>query len=158
MITEQVYISNQLETLTSFGVIVDTGEQVFINSRLIKKHRIQEGTTHTLVLALNPTSRDDCPWQAIGYHEEKATSRVVKAKLEDRISEFFNDLEHAEPHTAPAISEALDVDDTQMQLTLLRMHNAGEIAKAQVYSKGNQDKASFVLWAVNTSWFYDENV
>ena len=81
------------------------------------------------------------------------TPRVVVAKLEDRIVEYFK-VEHNQfAQTAPALAKALGEDDLHMQSTLVRMHNIGEVAKAQVWARGTQEKASTVLWALSIDWF-----
>tara|TARA_R110001599_G_scaffold17109_1_gene68676 strand:+ start:149 stop:640 length:492 start_codon:yes stop_codon:yes gene_type:complete len=161
MISEKVYIDTQLETKTTFGVRVDTGEGVFVNAKIAKKHDIQEGEVRELVLVPNPDNGENtCVWRAIGVSMndttpavEPDTPRVEVAKLEDRIADYFRDEENQFAHTAGMLAEELAVSDTEMQLTLSRMHNAGEITKAQVWKQGGKDKASFVLWAGDTSWF-----
>ena len=161
MITEKVYIETQLETLTTFGIRLDTGEQVFISSKIVKKHNILEEQTRELVLLTNAHSSDSTPWKAVGVSVADAleqgsiepTSRVQLAKLEDRIIGYFDIEANQFPHSAPALADALGEEDLHMQHTLGRMHNTGEVAKAQVFAKGTQDKASVVLWAPDVSWF-----
>ena len=98
MITAQVYIEHQLNTLTSFGVRADTGERVFINSKLAKKHSIAEEELRELVLLPNSDGENtDTPWRAVGVSMNDAettppvelTPRVEVAKLEDRIMDHF---------------------------------------------------------------------
>ena len=161
MITEKVYIETQLETLTTFGIRLDTGEQVFISSKIVKKHNILEEQTRELVLLTNAHSSDSTPWKAVGVSVADAleqgsiepTSRVQLAKLEDRIIGYFDIEANQFPHSAPALADALGEEDLHMQHTLGRMHNTGEVAKAQVFARGTQDKASVVLWAPDVSWF-----
>lgn len=156
MITHKVYIETQLETHTSFGARIDNGEGVFINSKIVKKYSLQEGEVRELVLIPNPDKGDvNCMWRAIGVSISSVedTRRVEGAKLQDRITEYFQDERNQFAHTARMLAEEISVSDTETQLTLSRMHNAGEIAKAQVWKQGGQDKASSVLWAVDTSWF-----
>jgi hypothetical protein len=163
MITEKVYIETQLETLTTFGVRLDTGEQVFIPSKIVKKHNILEEQTRELVILPNAHSSDSTPWRAVGVsisdtcetpRDVDPTPRVQLAKLEDRVMDYFSEDEDKQyPHSAPALADALGVDGLHMQQTLSHMHNAGEMAKAQVFAKGTQDKASVVLWAPDVSWF-----
>ena len=161
MISEKIYIETQLETQTSFGARVDNGEGVFINAKIVKKHNLQEGEIRELILIPNPDNGENtCVWRAIGVSMsdtipavETDTPRVEVAKLEDRITKYFQDDVNHFAHTARMLAQELGVSDAEMQLTLSRMHNAGEIAKAQVWKQGGKDKASFVLWAVDTAWF-----
>jgi len=155
---QQVYITTRLDTDTSFGVRVDNGEQVFINAKLVRDKDLDAGDTRKLILTPNPAGRSDTPWQAIGISiedtvPEKPTPRVEEAKLEDRIMAYFDVADNEHAITAPALAENMGVEDLQMQMTLTRMHNAGEMAKAQVHCKGGQEKASWVLWAPSADWF-----
>lgn len=155
---QQVYITTRLDTDTSFGVRVDNGEQVFINAKLVRDKDLDAGDTRKLILTPNPSGKSDTPWQAIGVSiedtvPEKPTPRVEEAKLEDRIMAYFDVADNEHAITAPALAENMGVEDLQMQMTLTRMHNAGEMAKAQVHCKGGQEKASWVLWAPSADWF-----
>jgi len=155
---QQVYITTRLDTDTSFGVRVDNGEQVFINAKLVRDKDLDAGDTRKLILTPNPSGKSDTPWQAIGISiedtvPEKTTPRVEEAKLEDRIMAYFDVADNEHAITAPALAENMGVEDLQMQMTLTRMHNAGEMAKAQVHCKGGQEKASWVLWAPSADWF-----
>ena len=165
MITEKVYIETQLETLTTFGIRLDTGEQVFISSKIVKKHNILEEQTRELVLLPNAhnINSGSTPWKAVGVSiadmcemprdTADPTPRVQLAKLEDRIVSYFDIEANQFPHSAPALADALGEEDLHMQQTLTRMHNMGDVAKAQVFARGTQDKASVVLWAPGVSWF-----
>lgn len=180
--TCDVYIKSQLATHTGFGIRADLGEEVFINAAFMKKFDLRIDTVRKLVLAPNP-SRPNTPWQAIGMSMDDAgalvgelvmqaseddarpielgivdageepTARVHIAKLEDRIVEMFDIESNQFASTASTLAVEMDVSEGEMQLALSRMHNAGEIAKAQVFAKGTQEKASFVLWARETTWF-----
>jgi hypothetical protein len=165
MITETVYIETQLETLTTFGIRVATGEQVFINAKVARKYGIEEDQTRELTMLPNyARSHEDTPWKAVGVSiadasasqprtDEAPTPRVEVAKLEDRILEYFNVEVNQFAHKAKDLAQEFGEEDLYMQKTLSRMHMSGEIAKAQVWAKGTQEKASFVLWAPETSWF-----
>ena len=162
MITESVYIETQLETLTTFGIRVATGEQVFINAKVARKHGIEEDQTRELTMLPNfGSAHDDTPWKAVGVSIADAstpqpvseTPRVEVAKLEDRIVDYFDIEANQFPQTAPALAAALGEDDLYMQQTLSRMHMTGEISKAQVWARGTQEKASSVLWAPDVTWF-----
>ena len=157
----EVYIENLLDTDTGFGSRVDNGEQVFINSRITRKFNVVEGQLRKFTVVPNDPSRTtQTPWRALGISMDdivpqidEPTPRVEVAKLEDRIMDHFAVEDNQYPHKASELADALGEEDLQMQMTLSRMHMTGEIAKAQVWAKGTQDKASFVLWAPSTDWF-----
>lgn len=160
METVSVFIETQLDTKTSFGVRVDNGESVFINARLAKKYDIVEDETRAMVVLPNVGSDGDkTPWKAMSVSmtdvlkPAEPTARVEVAKLEDRIMDHFAVEDNQYPHKASELADVLGEEDLQMQMTLTRMHTTGELAKAQVWAKGTQEKASFVLWAPETDWF-----
>jgi hypothetical protein len=161
MISAQVYIETQLDTSTSFGVRVDNGERVFVNAKLAKRISLSEDDLRELTLLPNPDpTRTDTPWRAIGVAiatadepEPEPASRPALPTLENRVTAHFADPDNGFPHTSPALAEALGVDSMLMQTTLTRMHNMGEMAKAQVFAKGGQRSASSVLWAPEAAWF-----
>ena len=64
MEAQEVFITHQMPTGTAFGVRVDNGEKVFINSKLSKKHAIAEEEVRMLIII--PNTKIETPWQAIG--------------------------------------------------------------------------------------------
>lgn len=155
MESQEVFIIHQMDTGTAFGVRVDNGEKVFINAKLAKKHDISEEQVWPLTLIPNANSKDDTPWQAIRVPvgAEEIVPRVENVGLEDRISEHFKEEDNQVASTSKVLADALEVDVVSVQLALVRMHDAGEMTKAQVYCRGGQDKASWVLWSPNTDWY-----
>lgn len=160
METVSVFIETQLDTKTSFGVRVDNGESVFVNARLAKRHNIMEDETWDMVVLPNVGEDSaNTPWKAITLSMKETlkaaaeTPRVEVAKLEDRIMALFGLEDNQYPHRASELAEELGEEDLHMQQTLSRMHMTGEVAKAQVWARGTQEKASFVLWAPSTDWF-----
>ena len=156
----EIYMESCLPSGSSFGTRVDTGEQVFINARLTRKFGVEEGQLRKFTIVPNDPSRiNSTPWRALGISLEDTgpvvedTPRVEEAKLEDRIIKMFEAEANQFAHTAVMLAEELGATEADIQLALSRMHNAGEMAKAQVHSKGGQDRASFVLWARDTTWF-----
>ena len=153
MESQEVFIIHQMPTSTAFGVRVDNGEKVFINSKLAKKHAIEEEQVRTFILI--PNAKIDIPWQAVGVsgNAEDIAPRVENANLEDRIVEYFNKEDNQVASTSKVLADALDVDVVSLQSALVRMHNAGGMTKAQVHCKGGQDKASWVLVAPSADWY-----
>lgn len=157
----EVYIENCLPSASSFASRLDNGEQVFISSRITKKFGIEEGQVRKVTVIPNDPIRSmNTPWRALGIsiddtapQIEEPTPRVEVAKLEDRIMDYFDQDDNMYPHRSAELAVVMDADDMQMQMTLTRMHMTGELAKAQVWAKGTQEKASFVLWAPETTWF-----
>tara|TARA_R110001592_G_scaffold332434_1_gene615821 strand:+ start:555 stop:1088 length:534 start_codon:yes stop_codon:yes gene_type:complete len=157
MESQEVFIVHQMPTGTAFGVRVDNGEKVFINSKLAKKHTVAEEQVRTLILI--PNTKIDTPWQAVGIsgidssHFEKPTPRVNTIDLEDRIVKYFREDENMHAIDAEKLAEALDVDVISMQKTLEYMHTAGEIKRAEVHCESGQHTPDWVLWSPHNEWF-----
>tara|TARA_R110000796_G_scaffold229834_1_gene347303 strand:+ start:298 stop:837 length:540 start_codon:yes stop_codon:yes gene_type:complete len=157
--SQEVFITHQMPTGTTFGIRVDNNENVFINAKLAKKHAITEEEVRTLILIPNANNNLDTPWQAVGIsaidisHFEKPTPRVNTIDLEDRIVKYFREDENMHAIDAEKLAEALDVDVISMQKTLKYMHTAGEIKRAEVHCESGQHAPDWVLWSPHTEWF-----
>jgi len=55
--------------------------------------------------------------------------------------------------TMPIIAEAIGMTQNDVKNAMLRMHNHGEICRAQVHKTADQDRASMTLWAISFDSF-----
>lgn len=161
METTNVFLEHQLETGTSFGIRADNSDKVFIPARLVKKYDLEEENVYPLVL-MPSTDKPDVPWRAVSMSVDAAITQTTSKPeapqmrpqtLPEAILEYFAVEETAYAQTAPEIAKALDKDPRDVQLALTRMHNNGDVIKAQVTGHGRQERASKVLWATDASWF-----
>lgn len=146
-----------------FGITQEQ-EKVFISPKIIKDLDIRVGDIIEALIAPNEKSKSDStPWAVchvgmtkvlpVEAPEELLSERQIELSIEERITELLLKPENEYPHKVGEMSEKLDITTDQVQLALQRMHNAGDIWEAKIERKGSQDRASYVLWALDNEWF-----
>lgn len=160
-----------IETLSyagsAFGVNAQ-GEQVFINARIVEKCGLEEGMEVVArVLPNYEDKRNTIPWRAMRVDQEPvdgepaapspAPAPVVSpqdlAALNDE--KIYNYIDDGGYCTTADISEALEMDSRTVNNSCNRLFNGGRIAKAEVFSGPNQQRASFLLWARSAKHFVE---
>lgn len=160
-----------IETLSyagsAFGVNAQ-GEQVFINARIVEKCGLEEGMEVVArVLPNYEDKRNTIPWRAMRVDQEPmdgepaapspAPALVVSpqdlAALNDE--KIYNYIDDGGYCTTADISEALEMDSRTVNNSCNRLFNGGRIAKAEVFSGPNQQRASFLLWARSAKHFVE---
>ncbi len=152
-----IYISHILETGSGFAARTDDGEQVFIPASVTKASRIQDGEMGTAKLIPNTHPNNaSTPWVAVHIAKQADTSPkplMPEKTLDDRVHETVCDMGYA---TTKEIASEVGAD---MQLThnaLLRLFGKGCVAKADIYARSDQGRASFCMWAKDVNHFLGE--
>jgi len=146
-----------------FGITMER-EKVFINPKIVRHLDIKVGDVIEALIAPNEkTKADTTPWTVchismtkvlpVEAPEEILSERQIEVSIEERITELLQKPENEYPHRVGEISEKLGIHTDQVQLALQRMHNAGDIWEAKIERKGTQDRASYVLWALDDELF-----
>lgn len=146
-----------------FGITMEH-EKVFINPKIVRALDIKVGDIiEALIMPNEKAKAESTPWTVCSTGmtkvlppeapEEILSERQVEVSIEERITELLQKPENEYPHRVGEISEKLDINTDQVQLALQRMHNAGDIWEAKIERKGSQDRASYVLWALEDEWF-----
>jgi hypothetical protein len=153
----KVFCTNVLDTHTAFAMRADTGEQVFIPSAVAHAANLKPAETVMATIVPNTHHPDKTPWFAIRVDRgepapEPAPEPAVKP-LDERIADYVE----AQPlyATTAEIAEEFDVDTTTAGNALNRLFRLGRIVRADVYSKPDQQRASFCLWAASASRFVE---
>jgi hypothetical protein len=146
-----------------FGITQEQ-EKVFISPKIVKDLDIRVGDIIEALIAPNEKSKaDSTPWMVCHPSmtkvlpeeapEEILSVRQIELSIEERITGLLQQSGNEYPHKVGELSEKLDINTDQVQLALQRMHNAGDIWEAKIERKGSQDRASYVLWALDDEWF-----
>jgi hypothetical protein len=122
-----IIVTNILPTGTTFALLADTMESVFVNASVSKFSGLQVGETVQAEIVPNHQQPDRTPWQATKIMRNAAPPVVG---LEQRV----NDELWVEEATAKELSEALGADETAVQVTLDRMMSQGKIKAYSVYA------------------------
>jgi hypothetical protein len=158
-------ISNVHPRGFAFG-ITENGEQVFIPPFLSKGAKLQAGDTVEAKLTINPQQRQRelTPYLAVKiegsnteYVEEEISTETPEEEvsIEMRDEAIFNLIRESDYMTSAELAEHSGFDSKTVGNSALRLFNAGRIAKADVYNRVGQARASFTLWAENANKFVD---
>lgn len=153
----ELFCTTVLTTGSGFGVRIDTGEQVFIPSTIIKASNLQEGETAPATVVPNKAyeQQSKTPWFAVRVDRAGQKDAPAPAKtIDDRALEIVRDAEHYV--TTAEVAADIGTDTTIAHNALLRLFNQGKLAKADVYASGGQSRPSFCLWAENARDFVGE--
>ena len=163
MTQQTVTISNIHERGFGFAVTHGTGEQVFIPPHTLAGHKLRAGDTVEAVLVVNSSDRSihGTPWMAVRLDGgEEAVAHVTDSNLADDVSArdkaVLDTVNENVYVTTAEIAATVGIDPKSAGNSALRLHNAGKVARADVYAKPGQQRASFVLWATDAKRFVEE--
>ena len=163
---KRILVETVLERVNDegFGITLEH-EKVFINPKIVRELDLKVGDIIEALISANKKARPDSnvPWTVchvgmtkvlpVDAPEEILSERQIEVSIEERIKELLLKPENEYPHRVGEISDKLDISTDQVQLALQRMHNAGDIWEAKIERKGTQDRASYVLWALDDELF-----
>jgi hypothetical protein len=127
MKTATIIITNILPTGTTFAVLAETMDSVFVNASVSKFAGLQVGETVRAEIVPNHQQPDRTPWQATKIMRSAAPPVV---ELEQRVTDEL----WVEEATAKELSEALGADEAAVQVTLDRLMSQGKIRAYSVYA------------------------
>ena len=163
---KRILVETVLERVNDegFGITLEH-EKVFINPKIVRELDLKVGDIIEALISPNEKARPDSnvPWTVchvgmtkvlpVDAPEEILSERQIEVSIEERIKELLLKPENEYPHRVGEISDKLGISTDQVQLALQRMHNAGDIWEAKIERKGTQDRASYVLWALDDELF-----
>lgn len=150
--TEQLTIVNIIPTGTGFGVTSD-GTSVFVPPRVITAANAEIGDVFSASLVnndFNPSGRT--PLMAVRLQRAEPPQEAAEANPvghRDRIIEMLQD----GYMTSAEVGKEIGMDAVDAKNILKGMWEKGEIAKALIYARADQKRATHVLWALNADDF-----
>lgn len=158
-IKKTVQIINQLESKSSFGLDPESGEQVFIGSRLCKQQGVEEGDMVDVFVI--PNDRNPAvAWYAIYVRRagdadpaEAAEPAAQEPRGPSPIRVFLED----GPATTRQVADHLGIDTPDATRRLMALHKNGTVCRAEVRKRFDQEKASYVVWALDAHDFLPED-
>lgn len=171
-----VFVTNQLPSGSAFGIHQDSGEQVFISSRAALSHNIHPGdTAHVRVIPNR--YKDGAKWFAIYVNRILSTAAAGPETapqpepktapqpepegawtLEEWEDALKKELKAGGPASTAQLAKALGCISWEPMPHLKRMHKSGEVALATVMQRADQQKASFLVWALNAADIIPDDV
>ena len=170
--THEFLITHITDSGTGFGVRTDNGESVHISPRLLQQAHASLDDICIGIIVQNAVEeqRERTPWVAAYVQERRAARDVLGAAtdvpaeavqapteepkpidwadIQRMILTFLRSAEVTYCETAD-IADVVDVDTRKLSQHLENMHARGEICKAHVNQRANQQRASLVLWSIN---------
>jgi len=170
--THEFLITHITDSGTGFGVRTDNGESVHISPRLLQQAHANLDDICIGIIVQNSIEeqRERTPWVAAYVQERRAARDVlgvatdvpaeaVQAPTEEpepvnwadvqrKIITFLQSAEVTYCETAD-IAEVVGVDTRKLSQHLENMHARGEICKAYVAQRANQQRATLVLWSID---------
>jgi hypothetical protein len=152
--------------------LTEAGEQIFIPPYAIDGAELQRGKRYQAVLVDNHKEhqRERTPYMAVSVlvtehvlkpePPEAATSATSATQaedisIEDRDEAIFNLICESEYMTSAELAEHSGLDSKTASNSANRLYIAGRIAKADVYNRVGQARASLTLWAENANKFVE---
>lgn len=122
-----IIITNILPTGTTFALLAETMESVFVNASVSNFAGLKVGETVQAEIVPNHQQPDRTPWQATKIMRNAAPPVMG---LEQRVIDEL----WVEEATAKELSEALSADESAVQVTLDRLMSQGKIKAYSVYA------------------------
>ena len=149
-----IYISHIIKTGSGFAARTDDGEQVFIPASVTNASRMKEGEMGTAKLIPNTHPNNaSTPWVAVHIAKQADTPPkplMPEKTLDDRVHETVCDMGYA---TTNEIAGEVGADIQLTHNALLRLFGKGRVAKADIYARPDQARASFCMWAKDVNHF-----
>ena len=149
--------------------LTEAGEQIFIPPYAIDGAELQRGKRYQAVLVDNHKEhqRERTPYMAVSVLVDEPTvtpepaeaiapatqAEDISIKARDEV--IFNLIRESDYMTSAELAEHSGFDSKTVGNSALRLFNAGRIAKADVYNRVGQSRASFTLWAENANKFVE---
>ena len=170
--THEFLITHITDSGTGFAVRTDNGESVHISPRLLQQAHANLDDICKGIIVQNAVEdqRERTPWVAAYVQERRAARDVlglatdvpaeaVQAPTEEpkpidwaavqrEIIAMLQGADVTYCETAD-IAEVVGVEPRKLSQHLENMHARGEICKAYVAQRANQQRATLVLWSIN---------
>ena len=157
-----ITITNMHPRGFAFGV-TDDGGQIFIPPHIATEHTIQGGDKIEALLTINPNGieRERTPWLAVRLYTDAAAApdpievAAQTVPIEDRDEAIYKLICENGFMTTAELAAWSNFDPKTAGNSANRLFNAGRIAKADVYNRAGQARASFTLWAESAHDFIE---
>ena len=160
---EPIIITNHSPQGFAFA-INDAGEHIFIPPYAIDGMTLERGRRYQGVLVQNhkPEQRERTPWMAVSVLplDSSVTPDPIEvaapepaASVEQRDAAVYKAICDSQYMTSPEIAAQTGTDTLTAIKSANRLFAKGLVAKADVYSRAGQTRASFSLWAQNANSF-----
>lgn len=165
---QEIYILNIIQSGAGFAQVAHSGEQVFVPASVVNGARLQVGERVDAVLVPNMNElKAKTPWRAVRVPRDgvelpplpqnltghdPVSGRSLDQMCYDVLEDTSDDADVSYMTTGEVAAE-LNMDKKMVGNALQRLFNAGRISRAEVYHRVGQQRASFILWALEARQF-----
>lgn len=162
---QEILITNYHPNGFAFA-LNETGEQIFIPPYAIDGTELQRGKRYQAVLIENHKEhqRERTPWMAVSVLGDtpspaaepdpiEVAASEPAASIEQRDAAVYKAICDSQYMTSPEIAAQTGTDTSTAINSANRLFAKGMVAKADVYSRAGQTRASFTLWAESANSF-----
>ena len=149
-----IFITNSIPSGSAFGVLANTGENVFIPPNVSNSIDLHVGEERKAIIIPNSSDMSHkTPWFAVKIlpldddnenvvklfpeRTEEETRRLSPEQVDDSIMEVLENYDE-DFFSAADLAEETCIDKKTVGNSCMRLFNAGRIAKADVYSRVGQ--------------------
>lgn len=140
---------------SAFGVLIETGEQVFLNKRIVEKIGLVEDQVVRATLIPNyEDKKQNIPWRAI--HVEVDTEGEAAPEPEptiDNTQRILALLDEHGPLRTSTIAKEIGLTVDEAGTLCMGMFASKKIAMADVYAEPGQKRASLRVWGLHINDF-----
>ena len=157
--TRQVFIDEVTYSNSAFGATTDTGEPVFINSRIVSAVKIKQGDMVEAALIPNYEDKQSTiPWRAIRASVVSSEYQVPMTEVreppkKDKGVLVVDLLTTHGPLRSSTLARLLDSHVSEVGTLCQGLYADGKIALAEVYGNPANKRASHRVWAVDINEF-----
>ena len=153
--TTDIVITHVQPNKFAFALVLDTGESVYIpgtTADKIKNLGVEDILSAVLVPNVGATrisARAKAPWKAVKLIDSNR-AKPASVSLDEQAYAALTGVAFA---TNAEIAYSIDADKQSVSNAMQRLFNAGRISRADVFHRVGQQRASYVLYALNSADF-----
>lgn len=140
-------VARVLESGSSFAVVSETNEDVFISSNVAMSARLMEGDNITVKVIPN-TKNQNTPWFAVHVHKMPSLGTGMSSIPLEELRELLQE----GPLTTEQIAHEFGVEPREAYAHLYALHCSGDLARAGVRAKPHGSD-EIVLWGTHKDDF-----
>ena len=165
MESQRIIISNVHNRGFAFAILESTGAHVFIPPFVALAQELVVGMTVNGKLVPNQKDlgedKNPTPWQCIdistGFSLTPAAAEPARKATADEMVEQYITESVGGYLTTGDIAEGLRIDYNTAGNSANRLFSNMKIAKAKVYNRDQQERASVILWAASANCFVNDD-
>lgn len=137
---------------SAFGVVVETGEQVFLNKRIVEKTGLaQDQVVRATLIPNYEDKKATIPWRAI--HVEFPGEEGEEREPVNKVQQVYDLISEHGPLRTSVIAQSLGMETADAATLCLGLFAEKKIALAEIYAEPGQKRSSIRVWGTSINDF-----